>query len=257
MNQDFTFVVHNGIELLVYIPWWEQGLVHGMTTRDLAFRRTELRESAASLCEAVGVSELALAQQCHGAGVLDLRKATSVSSIKHQHEDLLCRTEADVVLAPQTAHAHQNSLAYGVMTADCVPIIVRGHDGYALIHAGWRGLACGVVAAGLNALGVPIEAIVLAAAGGDRYEVGLEVIEAIGETAVYTVSSNSGGKYLLDTAQTAVRQLTKLAPSLRCHSASICTIEDLRFHSFRRDKERAGRCITFIVPGSELSGGTR
>jgi copper oxidase (laccase) domain-containing protein len=224
-----------------------------MTTRALAFQRANLSESAATLCPAVGASELALAKQVHGAGVLDLREATFASLIRDEHGDLLCRREADAVLAPVTASAPYGSLlSYGVMTADCVPIILRGRDGYALIHAGWRGLACGVVAGAFKALGSVSEAVVFAAAGGERYEVGSEVIEAIGETAVYRGASNSGGKYLLDTAQTAARQLARLAPGLACHTASLCTIEDQRFHSFRRDGEGAGRCVTFVVPGAKL-----
>jgi len=254
MDRNFVFVEYCGVKLLVFAPWWKEGVVHGMTTRALAFRRESLSESATMLCRAVGASELALAKQVHGAGVLDLREASLVSLIRNQHGDLLCRREADAVLAPLNASAqHGSLLAYGVMSADCVPIILRGRDGYALVHAGWRGLACGVVAAAFRALGSVSEALVFAAAGGERYEVGSEVVEAIGETASYRGASNSGGKYLLDTAKTAARQLAQLAPGLPCHTASLCTIEDQRFHSFRRDGESAGRCLTFVAPGAKLS----
>ena len=67
------------------------------------------------------------------------------------------------------------------LTADCVPIAiarVNGTPALALLHAGWRGLLEGIVAAGVSALGdAPLRAIVGPAIGPCCYEVGPEVAE--------------------------------------------------------------------------------
>jgi len=258
MNSDFSFVTVDEVNLLVFTPWWQRGVIHGMTTREFDFRGDALEQSVQKLCGAIGASDLALARQCHGADLLDLRNAHSRVAMKSQYGDLIRRSEADAIAAPiNQRHLSekdaQTVTAYGVMSADCVPIIVRSADAYLLIHAGWRGLANGVISAALNHTTVALEAIVFACAGGTRYEVGAEVIEAIGDSAVYQELAGGGGRYLLDTSATAIRQLRRSCPSIQAHSAQVCTISDHRFHSFRRDGEAAGRCVTFVLPQAEGS----
>jgi YfiH family protein len=67
------------------------------------------------------------------------------------------------------------------VTADCVPIAVARTNGdapaLALLHAGWRGLLDGIVAAGLTALGERTAAVIGPAIGPCCYEVGPEVAE--------------------------------------------------------------------------------
>jgi copper oxidase (laccase) domain-containing protein len=248
MNSDFSLVVHDHITLLVFTPWWEQGLIHGMTTRELQCRGTAFDESVKRLCAALPATDLALAQQCHGTGVLDLRSADTRTAIKSQFGDMLRRSEADAVVAPRHNERPNSMVAYGVMSADCVPIVVRGDDGYALIHAGWRGLANGIIGNALAAVRTPKEAVVFACAGGDSYEVGSEVLSAIGDSAVYRQAPGDTSRYLLDTAATAIAQLRRGCAGIEAHAAGVCTISDQRFHSFRRDGEGAGRCITFVLP---------
>jgi copper oxidase (laccase) domain-containing protein len=89
---------------------------------------------------------------------------------------------------------------------------------------------------------------VFACAGGQRYEVGVEVLSAIGAQSVFVPATHRADCFLLDTAATAVRQLRDECPDLQVFAADICTISDTRFHSFRRDGEAAGRAITFVVP---------
>jgi copper oxidase (laccase) domain-containing protein len=250
LESDFVFIERRGLELCVYRPWYEAGLVHGMTTTALSFSATTLGACASELCAAIGASELALAQQCHGAGVLDLREWPAVQKMRQEFGDLLRHAQADIVLAPYQSELREAPIAYGVMTADCVPIILRSGSGYAVVHAGWRGLACGAIRAGVDALGEVQEALIFPSAGGGRYEVGEEVLAAIGETAIYAHTSNSGGKYLLDTGMTALQQLRALVPGSVCRIAGICTIENERFHSFRRDGAAAGRGVTFVAPGA-------
>ena len=251
MNNDFDLLVHNSVELLVYRPWWEHGIVHGMTTSAIAFRPEDLHSSARVLCNAIGASDLVLPEQCHGAEFIDLRGARIVDNlITERHGDLIKFHRGDAVLAPTRQGTLKRSLVFGVMTADCVPIIVRAEHGWGLIHAGWRGLANGIIESVVGALGEPLEAVVGPSAGPKAYEVGMEVVEAIGASAVFDKLPGHSHKALLDTAATAIRQLHNANSSISAHNASICTISDPRFHSFRRDGASAGRGITFVLPGS-------
>ena len=251
MNNNFDLIVHNSVELLVYWPWWEQGIVHGMTTSALAFRPEELDRSARVLCNAIGASDLVLPEQCHGADFIDLRAAGIVDNlITERPGDLIKFHRGDAVLAPTRQGTLKQSLVFGVMSADCVPIIVRAEHGWGLIHAGWRGLANGIIKSVVVALGEPLEAVIGPSAGPKAYEVGMEVVEAIGASAVFDKLPGHSHKALLDTAATAIRQLHNANSSISAHNASICTISDPRFHSFRRDGASAGRGITFVLPGS-------
>jgi copper oxidase (laccase) domain-containing protein len=107
-------------------------------------------------------------------------------------------------------------------------------------------LACGVIAKTVAALEGLVDAAVFAAAGGERYEVGREVVDAIGASAVYRQTAD--GKYILDTAATAIKQLAEYNAALPTKSAEICTLSDERFHSFRRQADLCGRSVTFVVP---------
>src|ERR1039458_3377308 len=69
------------------------------------------------------------------------------------------------------------------MTAACLPIVLAGAGAVAVLHAGWRGLAGGVIAHGVRALaelgaGQPVVAAIGPGAGPCCYEVGSELHEA-------------------------------------------------------------------------------
>lgn len=249
MNEHFAIREHRGVRLLVYLPWWNEGVVHGMTMVDLDFRgeRGVYSPSQQVLCRALEVNHLAVPAQVHGDKVYDLRSADSIERSLRAHSTLFKAEEGDAVLAPTQQGVADRRIAFGVLAADCVPVLVRAHTGWAAIHAGWRGLACGVIARAVSELDGISAAAVFAAAGGDRYQVGQEVVDAIGETAV--CRSTADGRYLLDTAATAVKQLQLLGRISRIEAAEICTISDQRFYSFRRQGGECGRSLTFIVPG--------
>lgn len=248
MHLDFEYIEHDGVMLLVYRPWWEQGVVHGMTTSELSFRGDAARSEFDVVKRSMGASQLALAHQCHGSDVVDFRDRASVCKMLSVDGDLVRRRAGDVLVVPKGQLLASDVIMYGIMTADCVPIIVRGDDGYVLIHAGWRGLACGVIKAGLSCLRTPREALILPAAGSDKYEVEREVIVAIGDSAVYRAVPSKPGKYLLDTVATSIQQLVNSVSKLAVYASQVCTISDLRFHSFRREGAQSGRCMSFVVP---------
>jgi YfiH family protein len=126
-----------------------------------------------------------------------------------------------------------------VMTADCLPIAIAGGGAAGVVHAGWRGLADGVIDNGVNALRALAGAAALTAAIGPGagpccYEVGEEVHARFGG------NSRNGRK--LDLKAVAREQLTRAGVEV-VHDVGLCTICSDRslFFSHRRDRGITGR----------------
>lgn len=154
-------------------------------------------------------------------------------------------------------------LAVGIVTADCLPILVSSADGaqVAAIHAGWRGLAAGVIEAGVAALELPPASLFAAigpAARGCCYEVDDPVATALAvpysDLLGDLLVPGQPGRYQLDLPGVAARVLRRigLAVDRIGVAGALCTIctPGPRFESFRRDGGRAGRLRHFIRPGS-------
>jgi copper oxidase (laccase) domain-containing protein len=232
--------------------------MHGMTTSQLSLKGADLERGALRVCESFGVERLLIPAQTHGAEYFDARDARHIEALLKRHGDLTRRVSADALIAPRSAAAvlketfeassKGHSFGYGILTADCVPLIVLANDGVALIHAGWRGLANGIIKRVVSQISGASQGVIMACAGGRSYEVGQEVIEAIGESAVF--ERYPDGRLYLDTALTAAKQLRAAAPGIAIAISGICTISDSRFHSYRRSGDLAGRCVTVYVPGA-------
>ncbi|HWD84875.1 MAG TPA: polyphenol oxidase family protein [Solirubrobacteraceae bacterium] len=130
-----------------------------------------------------------------------------------------------------------------VLTADCLAVIVAGRGGVAALHAGWRGLAGGVIAAGVERLkGEGVRGELEAAIGPHArvccYEVGEEVHEAF--AAVGYADARAGRN--LDMTRIAERQLRDAGVG-RVHDLDLCTMcsDSGLFFSHRRDRGATGR----------------
>ncbi|HEX8009929.1 MAG TPA: peptidoglycan editing factor PgeF [Casimicrobiaceae bacterium] len=141
-----------------------------------------------------------------------------------------------------------------VRTADCLPVLLTDCKGsvVAAAHAGWRGLAAGVLEAALEAMHVdPADALAwMGPAIGPRvYEVGADVLRAhcaadAGAAACF--AARRPGKWLADLYALARRRLT-LSGVKAIYGGERCTFsERARFHSYRRDGAAAGRMATLI-----------
>ena len=129
-----------------------------------------------------------------------------------------------------------------VLTADCLAVIVAGEGGVAALHAGWRGLAEGVLGAGvrrLRELGVSgeLEAAIGPHARVCCYEVGEEVHDVF--AAAGHAEARSGSN--LDMTRIATEQLLG-AGVARIHDLGLCTMcHPELFYSHRRDRGLTGR----------------
>ncbi len=136
-----------------------------------------------------------------------------------------------------------------VLSADCLPVLLAGDGVVAAVHAGWRGLAAGVLEATLAALEVPpasLSAWLGPAIGPVHYEVGAEVRDALVRSpdALHAFSTNARGRFMADLPLLA-RQRLAAAGVLRIHGGSDCTYGNPGFFSHRRDG-RTGRQATLI-----------
>jgi purine-nucleoside/S-methyl-5'-thioadenosine phosphorylase / adenosine deaminase len=126
-------------------------------------------------------------------------------------------------------------LAPLVFVADCLPVALRGPKGVAMVHAGWRGLAGGIVAAGAEAVEAT-SAAVGPGIGPCCYEVGGEVLDAFSKLGDGVASGP-----MLDLPEVA-RRLLAQAGAEQVELAGLCTsCEEELFFSHRRDNGRTGR----------------
>ena len=162
--------------------------------------------------------------QVHGSRVVDL-----------DQEPRERRADAAFTRRPRTVCA--------VYVADCVPVLFSDEDGTVVgaAHAGWRGLAAGVLEATLDAMAVAPGKVLawLGPAIGPRvYEVGEDVrssFPAHGEVFVPT----RPGHWLLDLYTLARRKLEAKGLE-RVSGGGLCTYsEPGRFYSYRRDRGNA------------------
>lgn len=127
-----------------------------------------------------------------------------------------------------------------VLVADCLPIALAGDGAAAILHAGWRGLAGGIVAEGvkeISELGADgdLAAVIGPGAGPCCYEVGEEVHA---EFAPYGPFARRGRN--LDMKAIARAQLERVGVR-RVTDLDICTICNEDFFSHRRDQGITGR----------------
>jgi len=145
-----------------------------------------------------------------------------------------------------------------IVTADCVPLLVQAGEAVAAIHGGWRGLAAGVVEAGIAALRTRDAAAPRAAIGPHIgpccYEVDAPVLEGLrprfGATLDEACTPSRPGHVQLDLGVLARAALlgAGLAPVAVGAAVAACTCCDAeRFHSYRRDGAASGRLLHWIA----------
>lgn len=174
--------------------------------------------------------------QVHGTSVADLDALGNLD---------VATADAAVTRTPETVAV--------VLTADCMPVFLCDRAGTRVgaAHAGWRGIAAGVIENALAALGAhPRETIAWMGPtiGPTAFEVGPEVREAFlaadpGAEGAFT--PHAPGKFMADLYGLAWRRLTA-AGVREIHGGGFCTYrEPLRFFSYRR-VAASGRMGAFI-----------
>ncbi|MGC2373471.1 MAG: polyphenol oxidase family protein [Solirubrobacteraceae bacterium] len=190
---------------------------------DMAEHGLQARER---LREALDVRRLVRGYQVHGTVVGRVREGAFSQDDGAQP---ILEADGQAVAAPRVAAM--------VLTADCIPVVLGAQGAVAAVHAGWRGLADGVLEEGVLALREvggrgDVAAIVGPCAGACCYEVGEEVHAALG-------GLHRDGR-LIDLRGIAHERLLE-AGVAEVRDVHACTICDERFFSYRREGARAGR----------------
>ncbi len=141
-----------------------------------------------------------------------------------------------------------------VTTADCVPLLICNRQGskVAAIHAGWRGLASGIIGKTIEALDLPGQELLVwlgPAISQDCYEVGRDVRDSFltaDPQSIDYFKVSSDQHWMADLYGLARLQLKKLNIQ-QIYGGEYCTYSDSsRFYSFRRDKIHNGHMANLI-----------
>ncbi len=203
---------------LVFKPWLKDGISHGFGILGTAER----------------ISRVQLLNQIHG---------TRLIHATHDQND---RKADGWLIDCSTA-----SKFWGLKTADCLPIIMRGlgpsRTYYTAVHAGWRGLAAGIQLQAVEWLrsngAQKIEVVAGPAAEACCYQVGEEVVRALGETV--EIRKANGSNYL-SMSGSLIRSL-RAESDVSVYPCQLCTICNLQFSSHRRSKGGEARDLAFVL----------
>lgn len=223
-------VESNGIRLLLDVDARDRGVLiafadrHGGTS-DPPYDSLNLaatvgddpdtvRSNRAAVARAAGFApeDLVLAKQVHGCGVLEA--GVGDSGVIGEADVLVSREPGKVI---------------GILTADCVPVVIEGDDVVAIAHAGWRGLVGGAIEAAIERVGQVNKAWVGPSIHACCYEVGPEVVDAFRERGLPVADAAH-----VDPGRAAVAALHRAGVS-DVESTSDCTSCEARFFSYRRD----------------------
>ena len=216
------------------VPDWPAppGVRAFVTTRPVDLGSPEQREAL----RAEFPSEPRWMKQVHGARVADLDRAG----------------EGTPLVADAAVTAAQGRVAV-VLTADCMPVLLSDTEGtrIGIAHAGWRGMAGGVIENTVRAMDADPARVVAwmgPAIGPEAFEVGEDVLEAftrVDPRAREAFRPGRPGKYYADLYALAKQRLA-IAGVTRIWGGGFCTFQDdARFFSYRRGGER-GRMGAFI-----------
>lgn len=141
-----------------------------------------------------------------------------------------------------------------ILTADCLPVLLCRRDGRAIAaaHAGWRGLAAGIIEATLQTLATPGDEVLAwlgPCIGAASYEVDSVVRDAFLEADTESdqaFSFSRPGHWFCSLETLARRRLCKAGVS-RIFGGGFDTFADPRFYSWRRDGSNSGRFASLIM----------
>lgn len=188
-------------------------------------------------------------KQVHGTdSVLVTKKMCEQSPVLNLFE-----STGDILLT------QQSGCAIGVVTADCLPVILYDRRSHALgvVHAGWRGtvaralpMAIGQMKKAFGTRAKDLSVLFGPCAGVCCYEVGPEFIDLVPES----VLERRDAKLFFDKSKLNTLQLVAagvLSKNITIKEFSSCTMCDRSYHSHRREGKGAGRQATVVVLKSD------
>ncbi len=238
-------------------PWPVPASVHALTTT----RRGGVSEggyAGLNLAAHVGDATAAVASNRQ---ILyqELRLGQPVVWLQQVHGTQVLvnpRAEAGAAaISADAVYANEPGVVCAVLTADCLPLLVTNAAGteVAAIHAGWRGLAAGVIEATLHYFQAEVSTLQVwlgPAIGPDAFEVGKEVCDVFTDAdpaALQAFQPGRPGHYLADLYALARLRLERLGvASEHVYGGTYCTYtQSSLFYSYRREN-CTGRMASLI-----------
>ncbi|OHY90317.1 multi-copper polyphenol oxidoreductase [Vibrio rotiferianus] len=173
--------------------------------------------------------------------------------LNQTHSTVVARVSAPTtqVLDADGVFTSASNVVCSAMTADCLPVLLTNTQGtqVAAVHAGWRGLANGIVENALELFSGEVMAWLGPAIGPQAFEVGEDVLHAFvdfdSQAHQAFTPRDVEGKWLADMSKLATQRLNKLGIT-QVFDSGLCTFQDKEdFYSYRRDGV-TGRQATFI-----------
>lgn len=189
----------------------------------------------------------------HNRQCLSARIDCSPAWLRQVHGVVVADADPAVVAEADASWTAKTGVACAVLTADCLPVLFcdRAGSRVAAAHAGWRGLAAGVLEATLAVLAVPASEVLVwlgPAIGPQAFEVGSEVrevfLDADPQAASAFVPSANAGRFMADIYALARLRLAACGVTA-VYGGGFCTVNDPRFYSYRR-AARTGRFASLV-----------
>ncbi|MEO0411156.1 MAG: peptidoglycan editing factor PgeF [Pseudomonadota bacterium] len=207
------------------------GIRHGFFTREGGVSEGLY----ASLNVGLGSDDERAAVEANRANVRDTLGAAVLKTVYQIHSATVVSSddagrEADGIVTVRSREA------VGVLTADCVPVLLAQRDGHkvAAVHAGWKGAVNGIIGNAVQALGnADIVAAIGPAIAQSSYEVGAEVRQAAAAPAFFTPGKRPG-KFQLDLPGFVAKKLRDAGVAQIDLLAEDTYSQPNRFFSYRR-----------------------
>jgi YfiH family protein len=222
--------------------WSEEGIRHAFLGRGPRFRGEDLEGDLGELCRRMGRASAILPRQVHSAEVVVLTHSAIADLQRLGADDV---APADGLFAPRES---ARNVILAVLTADCLPILMCSQRYVSVVHAGWRGVAAGIIERAVECFpdGETVEVVIGPAAQRDHYEVQQDVIDALRGCAV---AAPSHDRYYLDLPATAAQILRRYPRVARVSVSSISTLTESGWYSHRREGiGRQGSNLAFLAP---------
>jgi YfiH family protein len=236
-----------GIQALVSTALDEAGFVAAFTERtggvsagpfeslNLGLRAGDdphrAKENRRRVCRALGIEAFACGRQAHGTSAALIGPAEADAGFE---DPRLAPAATDILVVDHPG------VAVAVLTADCVPVALADPEEgrLAVVHAGWRGIAAGILPAALRLFRRPaaLRAAIGPAVRADHYEVGEDVARAVASgSGAGARATRPGGRLALDLPATIEGVLTRFGVRQIERSEECTACEAARFFSHRRD----------------------
>lgn len=182
----------------------------------------------------------------------------SFRAVKQTHSDVCILSANGPELGPADAHyTTEENIALVIKTADCLPILAYNKDKKIIlaVHAGWRGVQNQITSKSMQKIQTSFDHVFIGPHILQKsFEVDPDVkqelqttYEKYGQPISDKVFTARGTKYYIDLDVIVASELKSIKSSAPIHPLQLDTVTDLRFNSYRRDRQNAGRNLSFIA----------